>query len=73
MEPLCFRQRLAFGTVTVSAGIILVFSVSAVIALIDMTTQFRRPAGDQRVYHLPLGTTDVPQSGNVVPENIGDF
>ena len=78
LQPDSTSHRLALGTVSVAAGVVLNPLVTTVAALLDMSTQLCCPATDHRAQHLTLLAGErVPVLGAEavlsIAEDIGDF
>lgn len=54
LQPAVLRQRLALGTVSIAAGVILGLLVTAPVALLEVTSKRSGAACGHGVKHLPL-------------------
>ena len=73
LKPFATGFGLAFRAMPVSAGIVGVEGMPAVIALIHMTAESCGPTGDEGVDHLPLLGADLSQLVEMVPKDISYF
>ena len=63
VEPFGARQPLALGAMPVAAGVVGDADVAAIVALLDMPAQRRRPAGLDRAHDAPLDAAEMAGMG----------
>ena len=75
-DPFPPRHALAFGAVTVSAGIVVFLHVAAAVALVDVNAIGGRAAGHNGMHHFALLAGQfvlLPIHRSVLTEDVGDF
>ena len=78
LHPLLLFELLAFGAVTVPAGIVRDPQVTAPVAFLNVASQFSRSAGLDGSHGTMLAQRHVLPAGlpirlSMGPENVGDF